>query len=70
MVRESIAPVVCRKEASLVALATEDQFRGDSLWYKYVTANSKEYTMLSTIYDPAIPTEITDVLRDMGYVKK
>ena len=33
MVRESIAPVVCRKEASLLALATEDQFRGDSFQY-------------------------------------
>jgi propionyl-CoA synthetase len=33
-------------------------------------ANNKDYKVPSTIDDPAILTEITETLTQMGYVKK
>jgi propionyl-CoA synthetase len=70
MVRESIGPIACFKEATQVARLPKTRSGKILRGTMRSIANNKDYNMPSTIDDPAILDEITDTLREMGYVKK
>ena len=70
MVRESIGPIACFKEASQVIRLPKTRSGKILRGTMRSISNNKDYNMPSTIDDPAIIGEITETLRDMGYVKK
>ena len=70
MVRESIGPIACFKEATQVERLPKTRSGKILRATMRSIANNKDYKMPSTIDDPAILGEITDALREMGYVKK
>ena len=70
MVRESIGPIACFKEATQVARLPKTRSGKILRGTMRSIANNKDYNMPSTIDDPAILDEITETLREMGYVKK
>ena len=70
MVRESIGPIACFKEATQVARLPKTRSGKILRGTMRSIANNKDYNMPSTIDDPVILDEITDTLREMGYVKK
>ncbi len=70
MVRETIGPIACFKEATQVVRLPKTRSGKILRGTMRSIANNKDYNMPSTIDDPAILDEITDTLREMGYVKK
>ena len=70
MVRESIGPIACFREASQVARLPKTRSGKILRGTMRSISNNKDFNMPSTIDDPLIITEITDTLRDMGYVNK
>ena len=70
MVRESIGPIACFKEASQVPRLPKTRSGKILRGTMRSISNNKDFNMPSTIDDPAIIGEITDTLRDMGYVNK
>ena len=70
MVRESIGPIACFKEASQVIRLPKTRSGKILRGTMRSISNNKDYNMPSTIDDPAIIGEITETLRDMGYVSK
>ncbi len=70
MVRESIGPIACFKEASQVIRLPKTRSGKILRGTMRSISNNKDYNMPSTIDDPAIIGEITETLRDMGYVNK
>lgn len=70
MVRESIGPIACFREACQVARLPKTRSGKILRGTMRSIANNKEYKMPSTIDDPAILDEITDTLTQMGYVTK
>ncbi len=70
MVRESIGPIACFREATQVARLPKTRSGKILRATMRSIANNKDYKMPSTIDDPAILGEITDALREMGYVNK
>ncbi|BCL60379.1 propionyl-CoA synthetase [Desulfomarina profundi] len=70
MVRESIGPIACFREATQVVRLPKTRSGKILRGTMRSIANNKDYNMPSTIDDPVILDEITDTLREMGYVKK
>jgi propionyl-CoA synthetase len=70
MVRESIGPIACFRDACQVARLPKTRSGKILRGTMRSIANNKEYKVPSTIDDPAILTEITETLTKMGYVKK
>jgi len=70
MVRESIGPIACFRDAKQVARLPKTRSGKILRGTMRSIANNKDYNMPSTIDDPAILDEITESLREMGYVKK
>lgn len=70
MVRESIGPIACFRDACQVPRLPKTRSGKILRGTMRSIANSKEYKMPSTIDDPAILGEITETLTKMGYAKK
>ncbi len=70
MVRESIGPIACFRDACQVARLPKTRSGKILRGTMRSIANNKDYKMPSTIDDPVILDEITDTLTQMGYVKK
>lgn len=70
MVRESIGPIACFRDACQVPRLPKTRSGKILRGTMRSIANNKDYKMPSTIDDPAILDEITDTLTQMGYVKK
>lgn len=70
MVRESIGPIACFRDACQVARLPKTRSGKILRGTMRSIANSKEYRMPSTIDDPAILGEITEALAKMGYGTK
>lgn len=70
MVRESIGPIACFRDACQVARLPKTRSGKILRGTMRSIANNKDYKMPSTIDDPAILGEITETLTQMGYVKK
>ncbi len=70
MVRETIGPIACFRDARQVARLPKTRSGKILRGTMRSIANSKEYRTPSTIDDPAILGEITDALLQMGYGKK
>lgn len=70
MVRESIGPIACFRDAMQVVRLPKTRSGKILRGTMRSIANNKDYKMPSTIDDPAILDEITENLKEMGYVKK
>ena len=70
MVRESIGPIACFRDACQVARLPKTRSGKILRGTMRSIANSKEYRMPSTIDDPTTLDEITEYLTKMGYGKK
>lgn len=70
MVRESIGPIACFRDACQVPRLPKTRSGKILRGTMRSIANNKDYKMPSTIDDPTILDEITDTLTQMGYVKK
>ncbi len=70
MVRESIGPIACFRESSVVARLPKTRSGKILRGTMRSIAGGKEYNMPSTIDDPTILDEITETLTNMGYPKK
>ncbi len=70
MVRESIGPIACFRDAMQVVRLPKTRSGKILRGTMRSIANNKDYKMPSTIDDPAILDEITGYLTEMGYVKK
>jgi propionyl-CoA synthetase len=70
MVRESIGPIACFRDACQVARLPKTRSGKILRGTMRSIANNKDYKMPSTIDDPTILDEITETLTTMGYVKK
>ncbi len=70
MVRESIGPIACFRDACQVARLPKTRSGKILRGTMRSIANNKAYNVPSTIDDPTILDEITDTLTKMGYVKK
>ncbi|TKB28144.1 propionyl-CoA synthetase [Desulfopila sp. IMCC35006] len=70
MVRESIGPIACFRDACQVARLPKTRSGKILRGTMRSIANSKDYKVPSTIDDPTILNEITDTLKKMGYAKK
>ncbi|PHR30575.1 MAG: propionyl-CoA synthetase [Desulfotalea sp.] len=70
MVRESIGPIACFRDACQVARLPKTRSGKILRGTMRSIANNKDYKVPSTIDDPSILDEITDTLTQMGYVKK
>ena len=70
MVRESIGPIACFRDACQVPRLPKTRSGKILRGTMRSIANNKDYKMPSTIDDPAILDEITETLTVMGYVKK
>jgi propionyl-CoA synthetase len=70
MVRESIGPIACFRDAKQVVRLPKTRSGKILRGTMRSIANNKDYKMPSTIDDPAILDEITANLTEMGYVKK
>ena len=70
MVRETIGPIACFKDAMQVVRLPKTRSGKILRGTMRSIANNQEYRTPSTIDDPAILTEITEALTKMGYVKK
>jgi len=70
MVRESIGPIACFRDACQVARLPKTRSGKILRGTMRSIASNKEYRMPSTIDDPAILEEITEKLTEMGYVVK
>ncbi|NOR25690.1 MAG: acetate--CoA ligase [Desulforhopalus sp.] len=70
MVRESIGPIACFRDACQVPRLPKTRSGKILRGTMRSIANNKDYKMPSTIDDPTILDEITATLTDMGYVKK
>ncbi len=70
MVRESIGPIACFRDACQVARLPKTRSGKILRGTMRSIANNKDYKVPSTIDDPAILSEITETLSKMGYVKK
>ncbi|MCP4343028.1 MAG: propionyl-CoA synthetase [Desulfobulbaceae bacterium] len=70
MVRESIGPIACFRDACQVPRLPKTRSGKILRGTMRSIANNKDYKMPSTIDDPTILDEITDTLTVMGYVKK
>jgi propionyl-CoA synthetase len=70
MVRETIGPIACFRDACQVARLPKTRSGKILRGTMRSIANNKDYKVPSTIDDPAILTEITETLTKMGYVKK
>lgn len=70
MVRESIGPIACFRESSVVKRLPKTRSGKILRGTMRSIASGKDYNMPSTIDDPTILDEITDTLTDMGYPKK
>ena len=70
MVRESIGPIACFKDATQVLRLPKTRSGKILRGTMRSIANSKEYRMPSTIDDPAILDEITESLTALGYGKE
>jgi propionyl-CoA synthetase len=69
MVREQIGAIACLRETSSVERLPKTRSGKILRGTMRSIANGKEYRMPSTIDDPVILSEITDVLQTMGYPK-
>ncbi|BHH83972.1 propionyl-CoA synthetase [Desulforhopalus sp. 52FAK] len=69
MVRDSIGPIACFRDACQVARLPKTRSGKILRGTMRSIANNKDYKMPSTIDDPAILGEITETLTQMGYVK-
>jgi propionyl-CoA synthetase len=70
MVRESIGPIACFRDACQVARLPKTRSGKILRGTMRSIANNKAYNVPSTIDDPAILDEITETLTKMGYVQK
>ena len=70
MVRESIGPIACFRDACQVPRLPKTRSGKILRGTMRSIANNKDYKMPSTIDDPTILDEITGTLTQMGYVKK
>ena len=70
MVRESIGPIACFRDAHQVARLPKTRSGKILRGTMRAIANNKDYKVPSTIDDPMILNEITETLTKMGYVKK
>ncbi len=70
MVRESIGPIACFRDACQVARLPKTRSGKILRGTMRSIANNKDYKVPSTIDDPTILNEITETLTKMGYVKK
>ena len=70
MVRESIGPIACFRESSVVARLPKTRSGKILRGTMRSIASGKDYNMPSTIDDPTILDEITETLTGMGYPKK
>ncbi len=70
MVRESIGPIACFRDACQVPRLPKTRSGKILRGTMRSIANNKDYKVPSTIDDPAILNEITETLTKMGYVKK
>jgi len=70
MVRESIGPIACFRDACQVVRLPKTRSGKILRGTMRSIANNKAYNVPSTIDDPAILDEITETLSNMGYVKK
>jgi len=70
MVRESIGPIACFRDACQVVRLPKTRSGKILRGTMRSIANNKDYKVPSTIDDPAILDEITETLTKMGYVKK
>ncbi len=70
MVRESIGPIACFRDAMQVVRLPKTRSGKILRGTMRSIANNKDYKMPSTIDDPTILDEITENLTQMGYVKK
>ena len=69
MVRSQIGPIACFRDAAQVPRLPKTRSGKILRGTMRSIANNKEYNMPSTIDDPTTLGEITDTLRDMGYVE-
>ena len=67
MVRDAIGPIACFRDAALVKRLPKTRSGKILRGTMRSIANNKEYSMPSTIDDPAILDEITDTLKTIGY---
>jgi propionyl-CoA synthetase len=70
MVRETIGPIACFRDACQVARLPKTRSGKILRGTMRSIANNKEYRTPSTIDDPAILEEITETLKKMGYGTK
>jgi propionyl-CoA synthetase len=70
MVRESIGPIACFRDACQVVRLPKTRSGKILRGTMRSIANNKAYNVPSTIDDPAILDEITETLTKMGYVQK
>ena len=70
MVRNQIGPIACYKESAVVKRLPKTRSGKILRGTMRAIANGREYRMPSTIDDPAILSEITETLKDMGYPRK
>jgi propionyl-CoA synthetase len=70
MVRETIGPIACFRDACQVVRLPKTRSGKILRGTMRSIANSKEYRTPSTIDDPAILEEITEILKKMGYGTK
>jgi propionyl-CoA synthetase len=70
MVRESIGPIACFRDARQVPRLPKTRSGKILRGTMRSIANNKDYNVPSTIDDPTILDEITGTLTEMGYVKK
>jgi propionyl-CoA synthetase len=70
MVRETIGPIACFRDACQVARLPKTRSGKILRGTMRSIANSKEYRTPSTIDDPTILEEITETLKKMGYGTK
>jgi propionyl-CoA synthetase len=70
MVRESIGPIACFRDACQVPRLPKTRSGKILRGTMRSIANNKDYKVPSTIDDPTILDEITETLTKMGYVKK
>ncbi len=69
MVRSKIGPIACFRDAAQVGRLPKTRSGKILRGTMRSIANNKAYNMPSTIDDPTTLGEITDTLRDMGYVE-
>ncbi len=70
MVREQIGPIACYRESVLVSRLPKTRSGKILRGTMRSIANGKEYRMPSTIDDPSVLGEITDILSGMGLPKQ